>query len=143
MKKRSLLLSVGIFSDKRPETFQDLKNGQGSFLYNHNIKEVLVIEDEDGSFTITNKAKQSTGKKFQYDSLRCEYPRTGDNVFATLLSETYPPQKESQLLNEYKSAEIGLLDESYKQPYEDFLQHRIELRAMVEADCLTHKIPLP
>ncbi|HAE42257.1 MAG TPA: hypothetical protein DCG34_04975 [Clostridiales bacterium] len=139
MEKKNLL-SIGLLSKRHPDTFFDLKNGQGTFMYNHNIKEVLVIEDLDGGATITEDAEESTARMFQYDSLRCEFPKNSDNIFATLLEANYPPQKESQLWNEYKSAELGLLDESFKEPYEAFLADRLLIKAMVELDCEAQNI---
>ena len=141
MEKQNVL-SIGLLADEKPAVFFDMNNGQGTFLYNHNIKEVSVIKDENGGITITKNKKEATGTMFQYDSVRCEYPKTGDNVFSTLLTAKYPAQKESKILNEYKSAELGLLDDSYKKPYEDFLKERLDIRASVNSDCETCNIPI-
>ena len=43
MEKVSVL-TTGLLSKEKPIVIDDLKNGQGTFLYNHNIHEVLVIE---------------------------------------------------------------------------------------------------
>ena len=141
MEKQNVL-SIGLLSDDRPAVFFDMNNGHGTFLYNHNIREVLVIKDKEGGFTTTESKNEATGTMFQYDSLRCEYPKTGDNVFATLLTAKYPSQTESKLWNEYKSAELGLLDVSFKKPYEDFLKDRLSIRSSVNTDCETCNIPL-
>lgn len=134
MEKTNLLLSIGLLSERRPETIFDLRNGQGTFNYNHNIVEVLVI-DVDDNITITEDPDVATGRMFLYDSLRCEFPKSKSNIFSTLLAAKYPPQVESQLWNEYKSAELGLLDESFYEPYELFLTDRLNIKAMVEYDC--------
>lgn len=136
------VLSIGLLSDNSPEVIYDLNNGQGSFLYNHNIKEVSVIKDESGGIAITSDTEKATGKMFQYDSVRCEYPKTADNIFATLLTAKYPAQRESKLVNEYQSAVLKLMDESYKQPYMDFLADRLAVRNSVDADCVTNNIPI-
>lgn len=44
-------------------------------------------------------------------------------------------------MNEYQSAMLGLLDESYKKPYEDFLKDRLAIRNMIDADAETYNIP--
>lgn len=139
--EKTNVLTVGILSDVRPDTIFDLKNGQGSFLYNHNIKRVMVLEDEQGGIEITEDPEKSTREMFQYDSLRCEYPRTSDNIFSTLLSAKYPPSRENKLINEYQSAAMGIIDKSYKNPYKDFLRDRISIKAMVEEDCEQYNIP--
>lgn len=136
MEKQNVL-SVDLVSRERPSVIFELNNGQGSFLFNHNIREVDSTEIENGGF----EDGEVTGKVFVYDSVRCEYPKTADNIFSTLLEAKYSPKRESKLLNEFKSAEFGLLDESFKQPYLDFLRDRLAIRAMVNEQCLTCKIP--
>lgn len=89
MEKVSVL-TTGLLSKEKPIVIDDLKNGQGTFLYNHNIHEVLVIEDADGGITITEDKKKATGKMWQYDSLRVEYPKTRKNMYATLLRLAIP-----------------------------------------------------
>lgn len=79
---------------------------------------------------------------WQYDSLRVEYPKTADNIFGTLITAKYPANTESKLVNEYQSAALGLMDESAKIPYEDFLKDRLALRAMVDDDCEALNIPV-
>lgn len=135
------LLSIGLLSDNRPETITDLRNGQGTFLYNHNINEVMVIKDENGNIAITEDAEQATGSMFQYDSLRCGYPQTADNIFATLTTTKYPANVESKLVNEYQSAVLGLLDPSFEEPYKAFLVDRLAIRESVDADCSIANIP--
>jgi hypothetical protein len=131
----SSVLTTGLLAKTKPEVIDNLNNGQGTFLYNHNIKEVKVIADKEGGIEIT-------GTMFQYDSVRVEYPKTADNIFSTLLTARYPAKTESKLVNEYQSAMLGLLAESAKAPYEDFLKDRLAIREMVDADCETYNIPM-
>jgi len=79
---------------------------------------------------------------WQDDSLRFEYPKTADNIFSTLLTARYPAKTESKLVNEYQSAALGLMDESAKKPYEDFLKDRLAIRAMIDNDCEALNIPV-
>ena len=37
------VLTTGLLAKTKPEVIDSLNNGQGTFLYNHNIKEVKVI----------------------------------------------------------------------------------------------------
>lgn len=135
-------LFIGLLADEKPEVIYDLYNGQGTFMYNHNIKEVSVIKEKECGITVTSDDdEKATGKMFQYDSVRVEYPKTADNIFSTLLTAKYPSKTESKLMNEYQSAMLGLLDESYKKPYEDFLKDRLAIRNMIDADAETYNIP--
>ncbi len=140
MKKENNL-SLGLLSEKRPDTFHDLNNGRGSFLYNHNIYQVSVLKDEHGGITVIADNKDSD-KMYRYDSLRCDFAKNADNIFAELSASHYPLEKESKLLNEFNSAELGFLSDEFKEPYEAFLLHRINLRDMVIEDCTTNNVPL-
>lgn len=132
--EKSNVLVTGLLAKEKPEVFKDLNNGQGTIHYNHNIVEVLVIVDENGNITITDDPEKATGKMWQYDSLRVEYPKTADNVFATLITAKYPANTESKLQNEYNSAVLGILPEEAKDPYIAFLNDRLTLHQMVEDD---------
>lgn len=136
------VLSKGLLAKENPVVIDDLNNGQGTFLYNHNIKEVSVVEDENGGVSITLLEEEATGKMWQYDSVRVEYPKTADNIFSTLLTAKYPAKTESKLMNEYQSAVLGILSEEAKIPYENFLRDRLAIRQMVDADCETNNIPV-
>lgn len=140
MKKENNL-SLGLLSERLPETFHDLNNERGSFLYNHNIYQVSVLKDDEGGITVIADDEDAP-KMYRYDSLRCDFAKNADNIFAELLASHYTPSKESKLLNEYNSAEIGLLSEEYKTPYEEFLLHRLTMRNMVIDDCVTFNIPV-
>ena len=135
-------LTIGLLTKEMPSVIDDLNNGQGTFLYNHNIKTVLVNEDEHRGIEITTDKKKATGTMLQYDSLRVEYPKTADNIFHTLLTAKYPVDTEIKLMNDYQSAELGLLPKDAKLPYREFLKDRLEIRAMVEADCKQNNIPI-
>ena len=106
--------------------------GHGESLSDTEPQESEIVTDE----------KEATGTMVQYDSLRVEYPKTADNIFGTLLTAKYPAKTESKLVNEYQSAELGLLPEDAKIPYQEFLKDRLAIRAMVDADCETYNIPM-
>lgn len=133
---------TGLLSKTKPVTIEKLNNGQGTVHYNHNIKEILVIEGEDGSVEITEDKEKATGTMFQYDCVRVEYPTTADNIFGTLLNAKYDSDHQDKLNNEYQSACMGLLDKSFKVPYEEFLKDRLAIRAMVDKDAEENNLPI-
>ena len=136
------VLTIGLLAKTMPEVIEDLNNGQGTFHYNHNIKEVSVAVDEMGGTEVVAKDDpKANGTMYQYDSVRVEYPKTADNIFGTLLTAKYPAKTESKLVNEYQSAELGILSPDAKVPYEEFLRDRLAIRKMVDADCETYNIP--
>lgn len=136
------VLTTKLLAKEKPAVIEDLNNGQGTFLYNHNIQEVLVVESEMGGVEITTDPDKATGTMYQYDSVRVEYPRTADHIFGTLLQAKYPTDRESKLVNEYQSAELGILSPDHKVGYENFLRDRKAIREMVNADCNTLNIPM-
>lgn len=136
------VLKTGLLSNNKPTVIDDLNNGQGTFLYNHNVKEVLVIDSGEGAPFVTEDEEKATGKMWQYDSLRVEYPKTADNIFSTLLTAKYPANTESKLVNEYQSSVLGIMSDDAKVPYENFLRDRLAIREMVNKDCKELKIPI-
>ena len=141
------VLFIGLLAkiDQKPLVIDDLHNGQGTFHYNHNITEVMVIEDEDGNITVTTDEKKATGTMWQYDSLRVEYPKTRKNIYATLLEARYPHDVQQKLLNDYQAAQMEILDEDEAEAaiaaYTAFLTDRKNIKAMVKADCQEQGIP--
>lgn len=138
----SNVLTTGLLSKEKPAVIDNLNNGQGTFLYNHNIKEVSVIESKDGGTVVTTDTEKATGTMFQYDSVRVEYPKTADNIFSTLLTAKYSTKTENKLVNEYQSAVLGLLAPDAKVPYENFLKDRLSIRSMIDTDCEALNIPI-
>lgn len=136
------VLFIGLLSKAKPDTIENLNNGQGTFLYNHNVKEVLVIDSGEGAPVITEDEEKATGKMWQYDSLRVEYPKTADNIFSTLLTAKYPANTESKLVNEYQSSVLGIMSPDAKVPYENFLRDRLAIRDMVNKNCEELNIPI-
>ena len=136
------VLFIGLLAKTKPDTIDNLNNGQGTFLYNHNVKEVLVIDNEEGTPTVTQDEEKATGKMWQYDSLRVEYPKTADNIFSTLLTAKYPANTESKLVNEYQSSVLGIMSPDAAVPYENFLRDRLAIRDMVNKDCEELNIPM-
>lgn len=130
-------LSLGLLTETehKPAVFEDLHNGQQTKLYNHNIKKMWVKYGEQGEvLDIKEVETEGYAQRYQYDSLRVEYPVDSDNTFKTLLNAKFGKDKESQLQNEYQSAVLGILPESFKEPYTKFLQERLAIRQMVVAD---------
>ena len=143
----TLNLKTGLISKTQPEVIVDLKNGQSDFLYNHNIQKQLVIVDEEGNETVTTDANKANGERFQYDSLRVGYPHTAKNIYGTLLEEVYPTEQQQKLLNDYQSAELGILDDVGQadaaiDAYKAFLKARKDMKAAVYADAEANNIPV-
>lgn len=124
-------LSVGITSAEQQPTFDVIDRVKGTTLYNHN-QHIEQRTDEQGK-----KVKVNV-----YDSLLVAAPVTANTILETLIAAKHSSSEEAKLLNDYNAAVLGIEDEAKKQPYLDFLSERKALRAMVDADCKLHNIPL-
>ena len=110
-------------------------------LYNHNMVEIMV-KNEDGNIVETDDPEEATGKAWKYDSLRVEYPINADNIFRTLLNAKYDSNRQEKLINEFQSAQLGILDDRHIEPYKAFLRERIALKEMVLADAVELNLPV-
>lgn len=142
----TLRLKTWLISVDKPQVIDDLRNGQSTFNYNHNIKEIEV--EQNACNTEAGEGEGSEPKKvksWQYDSLRVEYPRTGNNILETLLTEKYPQDQQQKLVNDYQAAQLGILEDEEADnaiaSYKAFLKDRKAIKAMVKADCVTYNIP--
>lgn len=139
------VLTTGLLAKVSPAVIYDLNNGQGTFLYNHNINEVMVIEDEDGGVEVTTDEEAATGYMFMYDSVRVEWPKTANNITQTLLEAKYPQDIQQKLVNDYQAAQLGILEDDEAEAavasYRAFLADRKSLKAMVDSDCEDNGIP--
>ena len=124
-------LRVGITSAEPQPTFDVIDRIKGTTLYNHNQH----LEER------TNEAGQKVNVNV-YDSLLVAAPVTANTVLETLIAAKHSSSEEAKLLNDYNAAMLGIEGEDKKQPYLDFLSERKALRAMVDADCNLHNIPL-
>lgn len=140
MKKKFINLHEGLMSDTMPEKIVDLNDGQGGFVYNFDIQEVSEevtvdpAEEEEEPHT-------ATVTKYRHSSLIMTAPKTQNHILETLLSERIPINREQKLLNDYNAAMEGILPESAKDGYLEFLVEKKDIKERVEADCAEYGIP--
>lgn len=140
MEKNIIKLHEGLVSDTMPETFVELNDGKGGFVYNYGVEpfteEVTVepAEEEEEPHT-------ATVTKYRHNSLVMEAPKTQNNIIETLLTEKYPSDVEQKLVNDYNAAVAKVLPTSAKEGYLAFLADRKAIKEQVEADCEAAGIP--
>lgn len=89
--------------------------GNGSHLINYNIEP--VEQEGKTSYNCNQVVVWSLAK---------------DEIKRALINEEFPHDIEQKLINDFNAANAGILPETAKQPYFDFLQKRKELKAMVD-----------
>lgn len=138
MEKHINILHEGLVSDTIPETFVDLLDGKGGFVYNFGTEEVTeeVTEESDNGESVTR-----TVTKYRHNSLVMSAPKTQNHIIETLISIKYPMDRENKLLNDYNSAKEKILPSSAKEAYVSFLADKKSIKEMVEADCAIASIP--
>ena len=109
------------FYDSKPKAIEAV--GDGSYLYRWDIKESI-------------KDKQTQYECFE---VVVKYPLSSNSIIEAVFEELYGNNVEAKLLNDYYSAVHGVLDESYKQAYIDFLNKRKELKTKIGIDYASYR----
>ena len=119
---------MAIYSDKQPLKLEAV--GNGSYLYHYNIEEVDRPAQE---------GEETTGKQFKYEEVTVWAPLSANKITQKVLTSRWDSDYEQKLVNEYNSAQMGLLseDEAAKkiEAYKAFLMERSVLKAQVDSDC--------
>lgn len=140
MEQKIIKLHEGLVSDTMPETFVDLNDGKGGFVYNFEVEpftEEVTVEPAEGE----EEPQTASVTKYRHQSLVMSAPKTQNNIIETLLTEKYPSDVEQKLVNDYNSAVAKVLPTSAKEGYLAFLADRKAIKEMVEADCEAAGIP--
>lgn len=119
---------MAIYSDNQPLKLEAV--GNGSYLYHYNIEEVDRPAQE---------GEETTGKQFKYEEVTVWAPLTANKITQKVLTSRWDSDYEQKLVNEYNSAQMGLLTEEEAakkiEAYKAFLMERSALKAQVDSDC--------
>ena len=118
------------FYDNKPSVLEAV--GNGSYRYRYDIEEVVP--------ELTEGEEQTE----RTSSWKCEEvvvwsPVTANKITEKVLTERWDANYEQKLVNEYNSAQMGLLSEeeaaARTETYRAFLSERTVLKALVDRDC--------
>ena len=118
------------FYDNKPSVLEAV--GNGSYRYRYDIEEVVP--------ELTEGEEQTE----RTSSWKCEEvvvwsPVTANKITEKVLTERWDANYEQKLVNEYNSAQMGLLSEeeaaAHTETYRAFLSERTVLKAQVDRDC--------
>lgn len=117
------------FYDNQPSKLEPV--GNGSYHYRYNISEVeKPSQGED---------VEQTQTQWECEEVTVWAPLSANKITEKVLTERWDGNHEQKLVNEYNSAEIGLLSEEEAalriEAYKAFLTERAALKAMVDSDC--------
>lgn len=117
------------FYDNKPQKLEPV--GNGSYHYRYNISEVeKPSQGED---------VEQTQTQWECEEVTVWAPLSANKITEKVLTERWDGNHEQKLVNEYNSAQIGLLSEEEAalriEAYKAFLTERTALKAMVDSDC--------
>jgi len=114
-------------SDTRPATIQPL--GNGAYHYNYNVVERQETDPETGEIKTV----------YDYDTVKVWDEPTYDKLVKAVIREEIDETQEFAKVNDYNAAVLGIITDTAKkaeakQAYKDYLQHVVDIKAMVRAD---------
>lgn len=105
--------------------------GNGSYLYRYNIKEEQTPQ--------TEQTEQTEQTQWSCEEVTVWAPLSANKITEKVLTERWDGNYEQKLVNEYNSAQMGLLSEEEAQTrieaYKTFLQERTILKTQIDKDC--------
>lgn len=117
------------FYDNQPSKLEPV--GNGSYHYRYNISEVEKPshgEDVEQSQT-----------QWECEEVIVWAPLSANKITEKVLTERWDGNYEQKLVNEYNSAQLGMMSEEEAttriNAYKEFLAARSALKALVDADC--------
>ena len=118
---------MAIYSDKKPSVLEAV--GNGSYLYHYDMTEVDRPAQEG----------EEAGKQWQYEEVIVWAPLSANKITEKVLTSRWDANYEQKLVNEYNSAQMGLLSDEdatrKTEAYRAFLTERNRLKAQVDSDC--------
>lgn len=122
--------------DNKPSIFE--ANGDGSYTYRWNIKEVEIAAGGESEETAT---------KWECEEVIVWGTVTSDKLTEAVIGKMCPAGREQKLINEFNAANLGVYGAKTSTAaqekiaaYKSFLTERDALKAQVDADCATLKI---
>ena len=123
------------FYDNQPKKLEAV--GNGSFRYRYNIKE----EEKPVQASENSETAQEAQAQPQWvcEEVTVWAPLSANKITEKVLTERWDGNYEQKLVNEYNSAQMGLLSEEEAaariEAYRAFLTERTALKSQVDADC--------
>ena len=123
------------FYDNQPKKLEAV--GNGSFRYRSNIRE----EEKPVQASENSETAQEAQAQPQWvcEEVTVWAPLSANKITEKVLTERWDGNYEQKLVNEYNSAQMGLLSEEEAaariEAYRAFLTERTALKSQVDADC--------
>lgn len=131
-------MNTKAFYNDKPETLEAV--GNGSYLYRFNI-----VQESVDQLDAQAEGEAQAKPQWSCDEVTIWSPLSANKITEAVIGSLCPLSHEQKLVNEYNSAQMGLLggsktsDEAKKATakYKEFLENRAMLKAIVDADCVS------
>lgn len=131
--------------DHKPSTMEAV--GDGSIRFRYAVTEISTMneaEENESSESSINESSSPQRTSWQCEEVIIWPPLTSNKVLASAIADRWPQDREQKLVNDYNSAQLGLIDESSKQQavqnYTQFLTARSQLKQEIETLCAVEGI---
>lgn len=125
------------FYDNQPTKLEAV--GNGSYVYRFNITQVEKPVQETPSEVEPISEPQV---QWQCDEVTVWSPITSNKITEAVITDKWDNNQEQKLINDYNSAQLGVFGERgsetaqrYVAIYTDYLNERVRLKKVVDADC--------
>lgn len=122
-----------VIYDNEPSVLEAV--GNGSHRYHYDIKAVETESAEKSS---------GTESKTQYECQEVIVwePITSNKITEAVIADKWDGNQEQKLINEYNAIQLGITTDKTEianktTAYKEFLEERVRLKAIVDADCKT------
>lgn len=122
-----------VIYDNEPSVLEAV--GNGSHRYHYDIKAVETESAEKSS---------GTESKTQYECQEVIVwePLTSNKITEAVIDDKWDGNQEQKLINEYNAIQLGITTDNTEianktAAYKEFLEERVRLKAIVDADCKT------
>ena len=109
------------FYDHKPKAIEPI--GDGRYWYRWDINEMDLDSFEGHS-----------AQNYACHEVCVETPMTSNKIVETVFIAVFGNNLEAKLINDYNAAVNGVLDESFKQVYIQFLEERKAMKKRIEED---------
>ena len=117
------------FYDNQPSKLEPV--GNGSYHYRYNINEIKKPSQGENV--------EQTQSQWECEEVTVWAPLSANKITEKVLTERWDGNYEQKLVNEYNSAQLGMMSAEEAttriNAYKEFLAARAALKALVDADC--------
>ena len=117
-----------VTSNNYPKIIEEV--GNGSYLYHFDIEKVsnnnnTIVHSENNTENI---------KSYEYNEVVIWSPISSNAITKAVMNYLWSKDAEQKYINDYNSAVLGILDNSYIETYKTFIEQRKLIKEQIDKD---------